>query len=86
VVFYRQKEWNNYTERYCKIRQQLYSRYVPIKLLIANTFRLLFTYNAEPIRDLTSLESWRTFTESVVIFRFFQMRRQFTNVVNTSSA
>jgi len=34
----------------------MYSRYVPNKLLIAHKSRLLFTYNADTIRDLTSLE------------------------------
>ena len=49
----------------------MYSRYVPIKLLIANKCRLLFTYNADSIRDLTSFGSLQTFTESFVIFRCF---------------
>ena len=44
----------------------LYSRYEPIKLLIAQKCRLLFTYNADFIRYLTSLGSLRTFTESVL--------------------
>ena len=35
-----------YIETYYKIRQKLYSQYVVIKLLIANNFRLLFTYNS----------------------------------------
>ena len=43
--------------------------YVPIKVLTANTFQ--FTYNANSIRDLASLGTLRTFTESVVIFRCF---------------
>jgi len=34
----------------------MYSRYVPNKLLIAHKSRLLFTYNADSIRDLTSLQ------------------------------
>ena len=50
----------------------MYSRYVPIKMLIANKFRLLFTYNADSIRDLTSLESLWTFIKSVVIFHCFK--------------
>ena len=43
-----------------KIRQKLYSRYVPIKLLTANKFWLLFIYNADSIQDLTRLRSLRT--------------------------
>jgi len=31
------------TETYCKMRKKLYSLYVPIKLLIAKKFWLLFT-------------------------------------------
>jgi len=42
-----------------------------IKMLIANKFRLLFIYNADSIRDFTSLGDLRTFTESVVFFRRF---------------
>jgi len=38
---------------------KLYLRYVPIKLLIAYKFRLLFTYNADSIRNLSSLGSLR---------------------------
>jgi len=53
------------------MRKQLYSLYVLIKLLTANTFRLLFTYNADSIRDLTCLGSLRTLTKSVLIFRCF---------------
>ena len=33
----------------------MYLRYVPNKLLIAHKSRLLFTYNVNSIRDLTSL-------------------------------
>jgi len=47
------------------------SRYVQIKFLIANKIRLLFTYNAEFIRYLTSHGSLLTFTKSVVICRCF---------------
>ena len=47
----------------------MYSRYVPNKLLIARKSRLLFTYNDDSIRDLTSLGSLRTFSESVVFRR-----------------
>jgi len=36
---------------------KLYSRYVLIELLIDNKFWLLFTYNADFIRYLISLES-----------------------------
>jgi len=48
-----------------------------LKLLIANNFRLLFAYNADLIRDLTSFGSLRTFTESVVIFRCFPNKPPF---------
>ena len=40
---------------------KMYLLYVPIKLLIANKFRLLFTFNTDFIRDLvSSLVSLRT--------------------------
>ena len=41
------------TLTYCKLRQKLYLRYAT-KLLIANKFRLMVTYYADSIRDLTS--------------------------------
>ena len=47
----------------------MYSRYVPNKLLIAHKSWLLFTYNYDSIRDLTSLGSLRTFSESVIFRR-----------------
>jgi len=58
--------------------QKLYLRYVPIKLLNANKFRLLFTNNANSIRYLTSPGSVRTFTESVVIC-IVALNRQIVN-------
>jgi len=54
---------------YCKIRKKMYSRYVPNKLLIAHKSRLWFTYNDDSIRDLSSLGSLRTFSESAVFRR-----------------
>ena len=55
MVFYRQKnEIKHNTETYFKIRKKLYSLHVPIKLLIANKCQLLFTYNADSIRELVS--------------------------------
>jgi len=33
----------------------IYDIRVPIKLLIANIFQLLFTFNADSIHDLTSM-------------------------------
>jgi len=65
-------------QTYCKICQILYSQYVPIKLLIANKFRLLFTYNADSIRYLISLWSLLTYTESVVIW-IIALNRQIVN-------
>ena len=47
----------------------MYSRYVPNKLLISHKSQLLFIYNDDSIRDLTSLGSLRTFSESVVFRR-----------------
>jgi len=49
----------------------MYSQLEPIKWLIANIFRLLFPFNADFIRDLTSLGSLLSFTKSVVIFSRF---------------
>jgi len=45
----------------------MYSQYVPNKLLIAHKSRLLFTYNADSICDLTSLgDFWRvSFSEEM---------------------
>ena len=57
----------------------MYSRYVPIKLLIANKCRLLFTYNADSIRDLTSLGSLQTFTE----FRYFPLFSKYGAILQT---
>jgi len=75
MLFYRQKELNNniaqtHIAKYRYVK--MYSRYIPIKLLTANKFWLLFTTNAYSIRDLTSIGSIRTFTESSVLFRCFQ--------------
>jgi len=69
ILLSKRMKWKHNTETHCKIRQKLYSRYVPIKLLIDNKFRLLFTYNNDFIRYLTSLGSLRTlrFTESVFV-------------------
>jgi len=90
VVFYRQKEWNN------NITLKQIAKFV--KICIHELYRLncwlpinvgycLHNYNADSIRDFTSLRSLRTFTESVVFFPVvFQIRRRFTKVVNNSSA
>ena len=55
MVFYCQKEGkNNITLKHiAKYERNIHN--VPIKLLITNKFRLLFTYNADSIRDFTSL-------------------------------
>ena len=68
------RKWNNnitpkHVANYVKLC--IYGMYCMIKMLIANKFRLLFIYNADSIRDFTSLGDLRTFTESVVFFRRF---------------
>jgi len=66
------------TETYCKMRKKLYSLYVPIKLLIASKFRLLFTYNADSICDLlSSLVSLHTQQANLQhLFRFTTKARR----------
>jgi len=77
VEFYRQKVWNySITPIHIVKYAKLYSRYVPIQVLIANKFRLLFTYNADSIRDLTRSEVyWRR----IALFTVVALNRQCVN-------
>ena len=77
MVFYHKKEHN--TETYCKICKILYSRYVPIKLLIAKNFG----YCLPTMLTLFVIYLDRKFTDFYSECRYFPLFSKYSAILQT---